>query len=137
MTELLLIPLDDTVLFPGMTVTIAAETADEERILVVPKVDGEYAEIGTIAEVLDTGIIPGGVHAATVRGLQRATPGAATTGSDGLLRVAATPHNDPAPDTERIDELERNYRAVVEEILELRGADDRIRGFLRSISTPG
>ncbi len=34
-------------------------------------------------------------------------------------------------------ELERNYRAVVEEILELRGADERIRGFLRSISTPG
>jgi ATP-dependent Lon protease len=135
--ELLLIPLDESVLFPGMTVTIAADTGDEERVLVVPRVDGEYAELGVIAEVLDTGVLPGGVHAATVRGVQRATPGTATNGSDGQLRVAAVPHNDPAPDTERVAELERNYRAVVEEILELRGADDRIRGFLRSISTPG
>ena len=102
-TDLLLIPLDDTVLFPGMTVTIAADTGDEERVLVVPRVDGDYAEVGTIAEVLETGLLPGGIHAATVRGTQRATPGAATTGSDGLLRVTATPHNDPAPDTERVD----------------------------------
>ena len=33
--------------------------------------------------------------------------------------------------------LEREYRAVVEEILDLRGADDRIRAFLRSITGPG
>jgi len=106
--ELLLIPLDETVLFPGMTVTIAADAGDEERVLVVPRVDGEYAEVGTIAEVLETGLLPGGVHAATVRGTQRAIPGAATTGSDGLLRVTATPHNDPAPDTERVTELARS-----------------------------
>ncbi len=137
MNELLLIPLDDTVLFPSMTVTIAADVGDAERVLVIPRVDDDYAEVGTIAEVVETGRLPGGIDAATVRGLQRATPGAATTGADGRLRVAVTPHNDTAPDTEEISELERSYRAVVEEILELRGADDRIRGFLRSISTPG
>ncbi len=137
MNELLLIPLDDTVLFPSMTVTIAADVGDAERVLVVPRVDDEYAEVGTIAEVVETGRLPGGIAAATVHGLQRATPGAATTGSDGRLRVEAIPHNDSAPDTDEVRELERNYRAVVEEILELRGADDRIRGFLRSISTPG
>ncbi len=137
MNELLLIPLDDTVLFPGMTVTIAADVGDADRVLVVPRIDDEYAEVGTIAEVVETGRLPGGIAAATVHGLQRATPGAATTGSDGSLRVEALPHNDPAPDTDEVRELERNYRAVVEEILELRGADDRVRGFLRSISTPG
>ena len=38
---------------------------------------------------------------------------------------------------DRIRELERDYRAVVEEILELRGDDGRVAAFLRSISEPG
>ena len=46
-------------------------------------------------------------------------------------------HEDTEPDDERVRELEREYRAVVEEILDLRGADARIRAFLRSISGPG
>jgi ATP-dependent Lon protease len=140
MNDLLLIPLDETVLFPSMTVTIAADTGDEERVLVVPRADDEYGEVGTIAEVIETGLLPGGTHAATVRGVSRAVPGAATTGPDGRLRVSATPHVDPAPapaEEEAIRGLEREYRAVVEEILELRGADDRIRAFLRSIDGPG
>ncbi len=37
----------------------------------------------------------------------------------------------------RLRTLEREYRAVVEEILDLRGADERIRAFLRSITGPG
>ena len=37
----------------------------------------------------------------------------------------------------RSRELEREYRAVVEEILELRGDDGRIAAFLRSITEPG
>ena len=37
----------------------------------------------------------------------------------------------------RTRELVREYRAVVEEILELRGADDRIGQFLRAIAEPG
>ncbi len=41
------------------------------------------------------------------------------------------------PDDERVRELERNYRAVVEEILELRGDDGRVAAFLRSVSEPG
>ncbi len=140
MNELLLIPLDETVLFPGMTVTIAADTADEDRVLVVPRSDDEYGEVGTIAEVIESGLLPGGTHAATVRGISRAIPGAATTGADGRLRVDATPHADPEPgptEEEEIRGLEREYRAVVEEILELRGADERIRAFLRSIDGPG
>ena len=37
----------------------------------------------------------------------------------------------------KIRELETEYRAVVEEILELRGDDGRIAAFLRSISEAG
>ncbi len=44
---------------------------------------------------------------------------------------------DAIPDDEHVRELERNYRAVVEEILELRGDDGRVAAFLRSISEPG
>ncbi len=42
-----------------------------------------------------------------------------------------------SPSTEQIKELEREYRAVVEEILELRGDDGRVSAFVRSISEPG
>ena len=41
------------------------------------------------------------------------------------------------PADEHVRELETEYRAVVEEILELRGDDGRIQSFLRSIADPG
>src|SRR5204863_8325180 len=60
-------------------------------------------------------------------------------GSDhaGQLRVEVEERSDDAPVDGRTRELEREYRAVVEEILDLRGADDRIAAFLRSIAEPG
>ena len=44
---------------------------------------------------------------------------------------------DDVPVDKRTRELEREYRAVVEEILELRGDDGRIAAFLRAIVEPG
>ena len=41
------------------------------------------------------------------------------------------------PVDKRTRELEREYRATVEEILELRGDDGRIAAFLRAIAEPG
>ena len=136
-TDLLLVPLDDTVLFPGMTVTIVADVGDEDRVLIVPRHDDVYAAVGTVAEVIETGSLPGSARAATVHGIERAVPGAARTGADGKLRVSAEAHSDETDDSDRVRELEREYRAVVEEILDVRGADERIRAFVRSISTPG
>ena len=46
-------------------------------------------------------------------------------------------HPDDVPVDGRTRELEREYRAVVEEILELRGDDGRIAAFVRSITDPG
>ena len=51
------------------------------------------------------------------------------------MNVEERPDIVPPPAVTR--ELEREYRAVVEEILQLRGDDGRIRGFVRSITTPG
>ena len=45
--------------------------------------------------------------------------------------------HDGHPDDEHTRELTREYRAVVEEILELRGDDGRIAAFLRSVEEPG
>ena len=54
MTRLLLVPLDDAVVFPGMSVTLAVNTGtDEERVLLVPRHDKEFAAIGTVAEISD------------------------------------------------------------------------------------
>src|SRR6202022_1247501 len=44
---------------------------------------------------------------------------------------------DPVPVDGNTRNLEREYRAVVEEILEVRGDDGRISAFLRSITEPG
>ena len=135
--SLLLIPTDDTVVFPGSTVTIAADVGDEKRVFLVPRHENDFASVGTVAEVLDTTRLPGGQIAATVEGVHRAQAGGALDADDGNLRVDATPHPDENPADERTKELTREYRAVIEEILDVRGADARIRAFLRSISEPG
>jgi ATP-dependent Lon protease len=137
MENLLLIPTDDTVVFPGSTVTIAADVGDAERVFLVPRHEGAFASVGTVAEVIETTRLPGGQVAATVEGVYRAQAGAALDADDGSLRVEATPHADEVQSDERVRELEREYRAVIEEILEIRGADPRIRAFLRSVADPG
>jgi ATP-dependent Lon protease len=133
----LLIPLEDSVVFPNMSVTLAIETGDEERVLLVPVHEGEYARVGTVAEVTDSLRLPGGAHAVTLQGLHRGIAGAASTGSDGRLRVEVEERPDENPPRIRTAELEREYRAVVEEILELRDADPRIRDFVRAITDAG
>jgi ATP-dependent Lon protease len=53
------------------------------------------------------------------------------------LFVEVDDQPDPVPVDGKTRNLEREYRAVVEEILEVRGDDGRISAFLRSISDPG
>jgi ATP-dependent Lon protease len=64
-------------------------------------------------------------------------PGAAHTDRDGVLRVEVDERPDIAPPQSLTRDLEREYRAIVEEILELRGDDGRISAFVRSITHPG
>jgi ATP-dependent Lon protease len=137
MENLLLVPVDDTVVFPNMTVTLAVDAGDEDRVVLVPREGDEFASVGTVAEVVERVRLPGGVRAVALNGLYRASIGAAATGSDGALRVEVTPHPDDEPRDGRTRELEREYRAVVEEILELRGDDGRVAAFVRSITEPG
>jgi ATP-dependent Lon protease len=138
MSRLLLVPLDDAVVFPGMSVTLAVDTADDEQVLLVPRHEKEFADVGTVATVSDRVSLPGGAKASVLEGLHRGTAGAASTMPDGRLYVEVDEHPDPTGTTSReTRELEREYRAVVEELLDLRGDDGRIQSFLRSITEPG
>src|ERR687890_120100 len=106
MTSLLLVPLDDTVVFPTMDVTLPVDVGDEERVLLIPRHDSEFAKVGTIAEVTDR---------VRLSGVARGVAGAATTDHLGRLRVEAIESADDLPVDGRTRNLEREYRAVVEE----------------------
>ncbi|HLY84950.1 MAG TPA: endopeptidase La [Gaiellaceae bacterium] len=137
MIDLLLVPLEDTVVFPGMNVTLTVDVGDEDRVVLVPRHESEYAAVGTVAEVTDRVRMRGGVRAVTLEGLHRAVIGAAHTDALGRLHAEVDERQDENPPPVQTRELEREYRAVVEEILDLRGADDRVREFLRAISEAG
>jgi ATP-dependent Lon protease len=136
-SRLLLIPLDDVVAFPGMSLTLAVDAGEEERVLLVPRHENEFANVGTVAQVADRVRLPGGARAVALQGLHRGVAGAAQTMPDGRLFVEVDERPDPVPVDGRTRNLEREYRAVVEEILEVRGDDGRISAFLRSITEPG
>ncbi len=132
-----LIPLDDTVVFPNMGITLTVDVGEDERVVLVPRHESEFLEVGTIAEVEDHLRLPGGGRAVALSGQHRALIGAAQTGADGELRVEIDERPDEVPTDGRTRNLEREYRAIVEEILELRGDDGRIAAFLRAIVEPG
>jgi len=136
----LLIPLDDAIVFPGVSATLPIDTGEEEQVFLLPRSDGEYGRVGVVAEVIERGHARGGAPAATVVGLHRGLAGAAVASEEGEgegLRIDVQEVHDGHPEDEHTQELAREYRAVVEEILELRGADDRIAAFLRSVEEPG
>src|SRR5262252_1869148 len=137
MNRLRIVPLDDTVVFPGMPVTLTVDVRDDARVLLVPRQDQSYAKVGVEAEVSERVRVAGRGFAVSLMPLHRAIPGAASADPDGVLRVDFEPRPDVVPAPSATRELEREYRAVVDEILELRGDDGRIRAFLRSIVEPG
>src|SRR5712692_2345454 len=137
MTTLLLVPLEDAVVFPNMTLTLPVDVGEEERVFLVPRHENEFGTVGTVAEVVDRVRLPGGLRAVTINGLHRGVAGAAHTDPAGDLRVEVEERPDDEPVDGRTRELEREYRAVVEEVLELRGDDGRISAFVRSITEPG
>ena len=87
-----LLPLTSGVVLPGMVFTMALET-DEARaaaeaaeaaggqLVLVPHIDGRYASVGVVAEIMEAGELPGGPRAVVVRGLERATIGTAVPGT--------------------------------------------------------
>src|SRR6266480_6581879 len=137
MNRLRIVPLDDAVVFPGMPVTLSVDVGRDEQVLLVPRHDNTYASVGVVADVSERMRIAGRGLAVSLTALHRGIPGAASADGDGVLRVDVEVRPDQRPAGTLTQELEREYRAVVDEILELRGDDGRIRAFVRSITDAG
>jgi ATP-dependent Lon protease len=137
MNRLRIVPLDDAVVFPGMPVTLPVDVGDDERVLLVPRHDGVYATVGVVAEVSERVRMAGRGFAVTLMGAHRAALGGASEDRDGVLRVDYDARPDQNPPAIQTRDLEREYRAVVDEILEMRGDDGRIKAFVRSITGAG
>src|SRR5437016_2342269 len=141
-----LVPTNSGVVLPGMVVSMALETeearaaveagtAGDGRVVLVPRVGGRYAAVGTVAHVEQAGQLPGGVAAVVVRGLSRARIGVGLPGTGTALWVQIEPVEDPDPG-DRALELAREVRAVMENVLEHRGAS-QIAESLRAVADPG
>src|SRR6516164_9317596 len=140
-----LLPLTSGVVLPGMVFTMALESDEARaavesarsaggRLLLVPHIDGRFARVGVVAEVMEEGELPGGLNAVAIRGDHRATIGTGVPGTGNALWVEAEPITEPEP-TPAAQELAREYRAVLENILHTRGAG-RIAASLREITEP-
>ena len=122
------LPLHNGVVFPHMVVTINVETQEGKtavaaaersggQILLVPRIEGRYAAVGTVGEIQqideDGNIV--------VAGRTRARVGAGSVDESGALWVTV----DEYPEVDIVDaELEdmvAEYRAVVTAVLENRG----------------
>jgi ATP-dependent Lon protease len=142
-----LLPLTTGVVLPGMVVTLTLETeearaaaeaaasTDAATLLLVPKVDGSYARVGTIAKIEELGQTRSGVEALVIRGLARAVVGVGVPGTGEAVWVQAEPVDEGEP-SGRARELAREYRAVIQNIVEARGVP-QVAEFLRGIDDPG
>ncbi len=135
------LPLDDTVVLPTMVVPLdisssearasieAAQISaqapesggDGPQVLLVPRLGGTYAPVGTLAAVEQVGRLPSGERAAVVRGLSRMRIGVGTTGPGAALWVEGTVEEEP-PASSRAQELALEYRGLAATILQKRGA---------------
>ena len=141
-----LLPLSTGVVLPQMVVTLALETdeakaaadaiGDDGQLLLVPRVDGRYARVGTIARVESAGELPNGVRALVLRGVQRAVVGVGVAGTSSGLWVEAEPVDESGEPSEHARELARDYRAIVSAIAERRGAG-RLSEALSGVTDPG
>src|SRR5579875_3471675 len=134
--QLPVLPLSDTVVLPGMVVPVALDDhevraaveaaqltgGETPQLAVVPRLDGSYAAVGTLAEIEQVGRLPGGQAAAVIRGVDRLRIGTGTTGPGAALWVEAEVLPVPAAYDPRVVELAREYKNLVISLLQQRGA---------------
>jgi len=131
------LPLRNGVVFPHMVVTLRIETGEgkvavsaaennDGHLLLVPRVEGEYASVGTVAEIRqmdDEGSV-------VVAGLARARVGVGSVDATGALWVDAETYPEVDFVDDELDALVNEYRAVVGSVLELRGIGGRAEQLL-------
>jgi ATP-dependent Lon protease len=139
-----LLPLTTGVVLPGMVVTLTVESDDARAaldaaagadLLLVPRPEDRYAKIGTVAKVEDVARLRNGTEAVVIRGVARAVVGIGVAGTGDATWVQVEPVAESEP-TARARELAREYRAVIEAVVEARGVP-QVAEFLRGITNPG
>src|SRR6185503_17089261 len=130
-----LLPLDDRVILPHMTVPVAVDSEGARAavlaarqtdglVLLVPRIAGQYARVGTVAHIEESGRLPDGRQASVFRGQYRAILSSGAVEREGALWMTV----EPAPDADLeslppvAQSLAREYRAILENLLDLRGA---------------
>ncbi|MYW67524.1 endopeptidase La [Streptomyces sp. SID8379] len=136
------LPLDDEVVLPGMVVPLdlndtdvraaveAAQAAarssgdSKPKVLLVPRVDGTYANIGVLGTVEQVGRLADGDPGALIRGRERVRIGAGTTGPGAALWVEGLTVEETVPDPVpgAVAELVKEYKALATNWLKKRGA---------------
>src|SRR6266853_445500 len=103
-TELLpVLPMDDVVVLPHMTVTLAVEGDDQKAaieaarqgsrlILLVPRIEGKFGSIGTVGRLGESAELPTGAEAFMIRGEYRARLGGGQADIGGALFVRSEEH---------------------------------------------
>ncbi|RAY11707.1 endopeptidase La [Actinomadura craniellae] len=138
------LPLDDEVVLPGMVVPLdksdgevraAIEAArgagrpqgpgirstGKPQVLLVPRLNGRYAAVGTLGVIEQEGRLPGGEPGAVVRGVARVRVGTGTSGPGAALWVEGT-REESVPADARTRELAKEYKNLVAATLSRRGA---------------
>jgi ATP-dependent Lon protease len=122
------LPLPNGVVLPGMVLTIALESddakaavaaaGDDGRLLLVPKLDGRHAKVGTIATIESSGQLPSGVPALVVRATERALLRAGVVGTADVLwlQAEAVDPEVTAEARELGNELRAAFRVLFEEL---------------------
>jgi ATP-dependent Lon protease len=153
-----LLPLNTGVVLPGMMVTLALETPEalaaadaaknaDNLVVLVSRLsgpsgpdgvsdNGRYARVGTVARLENSGELPGGVRAVVVRGLHRAIIGSGIAGTSRALWVSLERAEESGGDPIRVAELAKEFRLVMENILERRGMG-RFVELLQTVTEPG
>ena len=142
-----LLPTEVGVVLPQMVVTLAPDTDEAKQaieaastadglLLLVPRIDGRYAKVGTVARVDEVGQLPNGQQAVLLRGLSRAVVGTGVAGTGPGLWVQAERIEDPTVATGGLAELARELRGVVSALAERRRSR-RLPEALASATEPG
>ncbi|HEX6476663.1 MAG TPA: endopeptidase La, partial [Acidimicrobiales bacterium] len=142
-----LLPIEVGVVLPQLVVTLAPDTDEAKQaiqaassadglLLLVPRIDGRYAKVGTVARVDEVGQLPNGQQAVLLRGLSRAVVGTGVAGSGPGLWVQAERVEDPTVATGGLAELARELRGVVSALAERRRSR-RLPEALASATEPG
>ncbi|NTV64941.1 MAG: AAA family ATPase, partial [Oscillochloris sp.] len=151
-----LLVLDGVVVFPHTVISLgiddsmlvaveAALKADRRILLVARRPDADESgplrtqifDIGVVARIEQSGMLPGGGNGVVVRGLMRAAIGVQLAQAD-YPRFTLALRPDIVERSPELDTLMVEARAVIDTVLDLRpGVTQEVRNFVRAIEDPG